>query len=50
MGLPPMSKPSTHSLEFQVRIAMEAISCRKTIQKITADLAIHPIQARQWKR
>jgi transposase len=29
---------------------MEAISCRKTIQEIVADHAIHPIQVSQWKR
>jgi putative transposase len=29
---------------------MEAISGRKTIQKIGADHGIHPIQVSQWKR
>ena len=29
---------------------MEAISGGKTIQETAADLAIYPIQARQWKR
>jgi transposase len=29
---------------------MEAISCRKTLQEIAADHAIHPIQVSQWKR
>ncbi len=29
---------------------MEAISGRKTIQEIAADLAIHPIQVGQWKK
>jgi transposase-like protein len=45
-----MSKRRTHSHEFKARIAMEAISGRKTIQEIAADHAIHPIQVSQWKR
>ena len=45
-----MSKRSTHSAEFKARVAMEAISGRKTIQEIAADHAIHPIQVSQWKR
>jgi transposase len=45
-----MSKRRTHSPEFKARVAMEAISSRKTIQEIAADHAIHPIQVSQWKR
>ena len=50
MGLPRMSKRRTHSPEFKTRVAMEAISGRKTIQEIAADHAIHPIQVSQWKK
>jgi transposase len=45
-----MSKRRTHSHEFKARVAMEAISGRKTIQEIAAEHAIHPIQVSQWKR
>ena len=45
-----MSKRRTHSPEFKARVAMEAISGRKTIQEIAADHAIHPIQVSQWKK
>jgi len=45
-----MSKRHTHSPELKAPVAMEATSCRKTIQDIAADYAIHPIQASQWKR
>ncbi len=45
-----MGKRRTHRPEFQARLAMEAISGRKTIQEIAADHAIHPIQVSQWKR
>jgi len=45
-----MSKRRNHSPEFKARVAMEAISGRKTIQEIAADHSIHPIQVSQWKR
>jgi putative transposase len=45
-----MNKRRTHSPEFKARVAMEAISCRKTIQQIAADHPIHPNQLSQWKR
>jgi putative transposase len=35
-----LSKRRTHSLEFKARVAIEAISGRKTIQEIAADYAI----------
>ncbi|MGA1712571.1 MAG: transposase [bacterium] len=50
MGLPPMSKCRTHSPDLKARVALEAISGRKTIQEIAPDQAIHPIQVSQWKR
>ena len=37
-----MSKRRTDSPEFKARVAMEAISGRKTIQEIASDHAIHP--------
>ena len=42
-----MSKRRTHRPDFKVRVAMSAISGRKTIQEIAAYHAIHPIQVRQ---
>ncbi len=45
-----MTKRRTHSPEFKARVAMEAISGRKTLQEIAADHAIHPIQVSQWKK
>ena len=38
------------SPEFKGRVAMEALSGRKTLQEIAADHAIHPIQVSQWKQ
>jgi transposase InsO family protein len=45
-----MTKRRTHSPEFKARVAMEAISGRKTLQEIAADHALHPIQVSQWKK
>ena len=45
-----MSKRRTHSPEFKARVAMEAISGRKTLHEIAADQSIHPIQVSQWKK
>ena len=49
-GSPPMTKRRTDSPEFKARVAMEAISGRKTLPEIAADHAIHPIQVSQWKK
>jgi putative transposase len=45
-----MSKRRTHSPEFKAKVAMEAISGRKTLQQIAADHGVHPIQVSQWKK
>ena len=45
-----MNKRRTHSPEFKAKVAMEAITGRKTIQEIASDNAIHPIQVSQWKK
>jgi putative transposase len=45
-----MNKRRTHSSEFKAKVAMEAISGRKTIQEIAANHGIHPIQVSQWKK
>jgi hypothetical protein len=36
-----MSKRRTHSPEFKARVAIEAISGRKTLKEIAADHAVH---------
>lgn len=45
-----MSKRRTHSPEFKAKVAMEAISGRKTIHEISADHSIHPIQVSHCQR
>lgn len=41
-----MTKRRTHSPEFKAKVAMEAISGRKTLHEIAAEHAIHPIHAK----
>jgi transposase-like protein len=45
-----MSNRRTHSPEIKARVAMEAISGRKTLQELAADHAENPIQVSQWKK
>jgi putative transposase len=45
-----MNKRRTHSPEFKAKVAIEAISGRRTIQEIASKHSIHPIQVSQWKR
>ncbi|WP_094510537.1 transposase [Synechococcus sp. MW101C3] len=45
-----MSKRRTYRPEVKAKVAMAAISDRKTIHEIAAHHAVHPIQGSQWKR
>jgi len=45
-----MSKRRKHSHEFKARVAIKAISGRKTLQQIAAYHDIHPIQVSQLKK
>jgi putative transposase len=38
-----LNKRRIHRPEFKAKVAMEAISGRKTIQEIASDHSIHPI-------
>ena len=49
-GLRLKSTRRIHCSEFKTRVAIEAISVRKTIQEIAVDHVIHPIQVCQWKK
>ena len=44
-----MSKRRTHSPEFKAKVAMEAISGRKTLEEIAAEGGEPPHPASQWK-
>jgi putative transposase len=48
LGAPPCSRRRLPSPEFKARVAMEAISGRKTLQEIAADGAERLIQVIQW--
>ena len=47
MGAPIHEQAPHSQSRIKARVAMEAISGRKTIQEIAADHAIHPIQVSQ---
>lgn len=39
-----------HSAEFKVRVALEAIRERQTVNEIAAESGVHPTQVSAWKR
>ncbi len=43
-----MSKRQTQSPEFKAKVALVAISGRKTLQQIATDHGVHPIQVSLW--
>ena len=45
-----MGKRRTPNLKFKARVAMVAISGRKTLQEIAADHPIHTMPVSQWKK
>ncbi|WP_254975312.1 hypothetical protein [Cyanobium sp. Lug-B] len=45
-----MRKRRIHGLEFKATLAMEAISCRKTLQEIAADCAERLSQVGRWMK
>ena len=40
----------THSAEFKVKVALEAIKGQKTINEIASHFEVHPHQVMQWKK
>jgi hypothetical protein len=49
-GAPANEQTPIHGPQFMARVAMEAISGRKTIQEIAAVHPFHPIQVSEFKR
>ena len=39
-----------HSAEFKVRVALEALRERRTVNEIAAESGVHPTQVSAWKR
>ena len=39
-----------HSAEFKVRVALEALRERQTVNEIAAESGVHPTQVSAWKR
>lgn len=43
-------KRRRHSAEFKVRVALEAIRERQTVNEIASESGVHPTQVSTWKR
>jgi transposase/putative transposase len=44
------AKRKRHDPEFKARVALEALKGAKTIQQISKDFDIHPMQVSDWKK
>ena len=44
------TKRRRHEPEFKARVALEALKGIKTIQQISKDFDIHPVQVSDWKK
>jgi len=44
------SKRRRHDPEFKARVALEAVRGVKTIQEISKEFEIHPVQVSEWKK
>jgi len=43
-------KRRRHSGDFKVRVALEALRERKTVNEIAAECGVHPAQVSAWKK
>lgn len=43
-------KRRRHSAEFKVRVALEAIRERRTVNEIAGESGVHPTQVSAWKK
>jgi putative transposase len=39
-----------HSADFKAKVALSAIKEQKTINEISAEFEVHPVQISQWKK
>ena len=44
------AKRRRHDPEFKARVALEALKGVKTIQQISKDYDVHPVQVSEWKK
>ena len=47
---PMKARRRRHDAGFKARVALEALKGEKTIQQITKDFDLHPVQVSEWKR
>lgn len=39
-----------HSADFKAKVAVEAIKGERTLNELSSDYGVHPVQISQWKR
>lgn len=39
-----------HSSEFKAKVALEALKGQKTLNELSSEFGIHPVQIAQWKK
>lgn len=44
------AKRKRHAPEFKARVALEAIKGIKTIQEVSKEFEVHPVQVSDWKK
>ena len=42
-------KRNVHSAEFKAKVGLEAVRGVKTINEISQEFGVHPVQVSQWK-
>ena len=43
-------KRKVHSAEFKAKVGLEAVRGIKTINEISQEFGVHPVQVGQWKK
>ena len=43
-------KRKVHSAEFKAKVGLEAVRGVKTINEISKEFGVHPVQVSQWKK
>jgi putative transposase len=45
-----MTMRRQHSAEFKAKVALEALRGERTINELSAEYGVHPVQITQWKK
>ncbi len=50
MNEKPLSKRRNHSSDFKIKVALEAIRERRTLNEIASEYGVHATQVSEWKK